>query len=295
MKAVQTLGFIGLGNLGLPIATNLCKAGYAMKVYNRTAAKAKPLADLGATVTASASDACTGGIVITLVADDAALKEIANDAFAKQLGHDGIHLSMSTVGANTSRELASHHKKFGVHYISAPVFARPEAAAAKLGTVCLSGGTEAKRTHVRPILTDAVAKNIFDLGDDAGAAHVIKLIGNFMIASSVELLAEVFALAEKNGIPPQSVHDIFSTTLFASPIFQNYGRIILGKSFEPASFRLTLGLKDINLVLDNGLQSGTPLPIAELLKQRMSKGISNGNADLDWASFSQEARKDAGL
>jgi 3-hydroxyisobutyrate dehydrogenase-like beta-hydroxyacid dehydrogenase len=293
---MTTIGFIGLGNLGLPIASNLAKAGYPLRVYNRTLEKTAPLAGLGAQVAATAAETTEkGGIVISLVSDDAALNEIATDALASSLGEGGIHLSMSTVGAHTSRALALHHRKFGVHYIAAPVFARPEAAAAKSGTVCLSGASIAERNGVHAMLRDAVAKQIFDFGDYAGSANVVKLIGNFMIATSVELLAEAFTLAEKNGIAASAVYDMFTSTLFAAPVFQNYGRIILHKNYAPPSFRLALGLKDVNLVLQNGNQTQTAIPIANLLHDRMVKGMANGHQDQDWSSFAEEARRDAGL
>ncbi len=293
---MNNIGFIGLGNLGFPIATNLLKAGYDIKVYNRTKEKASALIALGAkSVTHPFEVASPGGIVITLVSDDAALREVACDEFAKALGKGGLHISMSTIGADTSRALALHHKQFGVSYLAAPVFARPEAAAAKLGSVCISGGTVEERNRAKPFLTDGVAKQIFDFGDDPGAANVVKLIGNFMISASVEMMAESFALAEKNGVPTQAVYEMLTSTLFASPIFQNYGRIILGKKFKPASFRLLLGLKDINLVLQNGNQSQTPLPMANLVHDRMLRGVANGNAELDWSSFAEEAGRDAGI
>ncbi len=293
---MKSVGFIGLGNLGIPIATNLIKAGYDLKVYNRTKEKASPLVALGAKSVGHAHEVAEpGGIVITLVSDDSALREVAGDEFAKALGNGGLHISMSTIGADTSRSLAIHHKTFGVRYVAAPVFARPEAAAAKSGFVCLSGATAEDRNRARPLLTDGVAKQIFDFGEDAGTAHVVKLIGNFMIAASIEMMAEAFALAEKNGVPSQAVYEMLTSTLFAAPVFQNYGRIILSKKFEPASFRLALGLKDVNLVLQNGNQSQTPMPMANLVHDRMLRGIAIGNADLDWASFAEEALKDAGI
>jgi 3-hydroxyisobutyrate dehydrogenase-like beta-hydroxyacid dehydrogenase len=289
------IGFIGLGNLGAPIAINLAKAGHSLKVYNRTTDKARPLADLGAEAVAAPHDVCSsGGTVITLVSDDAAIKSIINEDFLQRLGK-GTHISMSTIGADTSRELTERHKRHGSTYVAAPIFARPEAAAAKVGTVCISGGTLELRNNLHGLLKDGAAKTIFDFGDDPGAANVVKLIGNFMIASTVELLAEVFALAEKNNVSKQTVYEIFTSTLFAAPVFQNYGRIILSEKFEPASFRLALGLKDVNLVLDNARQAQARLPLAELVKERMQKSIAEGNGDIDWAAFSQQAKKDAGL
>jgi 3-hydroxyisobutyrate dehydrogenase-like beta-hydroxyacid dehydrogenase len=293
---MKTIGFIGLGNLGTPIATNLAKAGYAITVYNRTREKAEGLASLGARVAdRPIGTLSSGGMVITLVSDDKALKEIATDDFAKALGAGGIHISMSTIAADTSRAMAEHHRQFGATYIAAPVFARPEAAAAKLGNVCISGGTAEERNRIKPVLHDAVAKGIFEFGNDAGAANVVKLIGNFIIASSLEMMSEAFTLAEKNGVDPKSVYEMITSTLLATPLFQNYGRIILAQQFDPAAFKLALGLKDVNLVLQNGNQTRTPMPLANLVHDRMVKAMANGKADLDWSCFAADVRGDAGL
>ena len=293
---MKRVGFIGLGNLGLPIATNLLRAGYVIKVYNRTKEKAASLVVGGAqAVSYSHEVADRGGIVISLVSDDNALLDVANDELAGALGNGGLHISMSTIGANTSRDLATHHKKFGVNYLAAPVFARPEAAAAKKGFVCLSGGNPSERSRAHAVLTDAVAQQVFDFGNDAGAANVVKLIGNFMLAASIELMAEVFALSEKNGLETQSVYEMLTSTLFAAPVFQNYGRLILNRKFDPPSFRLALGLKDVNLILQNSNQTKSPLPMANLVRDKMMKSIAHGNDERDWAAFSEEARRDSGI
>lgn len=292
----STVGFIGLGNLGLPIASNLVKSGYTVRVFNRTLEKAKPLASLGATVVSEPHEAATpGGVVITLLSDDRALKEVATDAFAKALGHGGVHVSMSTISPDTSRELSAHHQKFGVTYIAAPVFARPEAAAAKMGFVCISGGKQIDRDRVKPVLTDAVAKQIIDFGDEPGGANVVKLIGNFMLAASIEMMGEAFTLAEKNGLPPKAVYEMLTSSIFAAPVFQNYGRIIVEQRFEPVAFRLALGLKDINLVLDTAQKSGTPMPLADLLHDRLQKSVDEGDGDLDWSAFTKQVAEDAGI
>jgi 3-hydroxyisobutyrate dehydrogenase-like beta-hydroxyacid dehydrogenase len=287
-----TVGFIGLGNLGLPIASNLVKSGYTVRVFNRTREKAKPLADLGATIVSEASEAATpGGVVITLLSDDLAVKQVADDTFVKALGQGGIHISMSTISPDTSRELSAHHQKHGVTYIAAPVFARPEAAAARMGFVCTSGGAQHDRDRIKPFLTDAVAKQIIDFGDEPGAANVVKLVGNFMLAASIEMMAEAFTLAEKNGLPAQTVYEMLTSTLFNAPVFQNYGRILVQQQFEPASFRLALGLKDINLLLDTAQKSSTPMPLADLIRDRLQKSMKDGEGDLDWSAFTKQVGK----
>ncbi|HYG19452.1 MAG TPA: NAD(P)-dependent oxidoreductase [Ohtaekwangia sp.] len=292
----RSIGFVGLGNLGRPIAMNLLKAGYKVRVFNRTREKLSTIVAAGAEAVQRAHETAEkGGIVITLVADDEAVKTIASDDFAAALGPGGIHVSMSTISPHAARDLAMHHKKFGATYMAAPVFARPEAAAAKAGIVCVSGGSAAERQLINGILTDGVAKQVVDFGDEPGAAHVVKLVGNFMLAASIEMMAEAFVLAEKNGLSAQGVYEMFTSTIFSLPVFQNYGKLVVQRSFEPASFRLALGLKDINLVLDAAHKTKTPMPLADLLQERLQKSMGCGEGHLDWSAFSKRAAEDAGL
>ncbi|MFB6454279.1 NAD(P)-dependent oxidoreductase [Chitinophaga sp. Hz27] len=293
---MKKIGFIGIGNLGLPIATNLLKAGHQLRVYNRTREKALPLAELGAEIVDSPLAALEkGGVVFTLVSDDAALKEIANDAFVAALGPGGVHASLSTISPETANELADHHKHHGVTYIGAPVFARPEAAAAKVGNAVISGHPSGKE-RIRHLLNDGFAKNIFDLGEKAGSANVLKLIGNFMIAASMELMAESFVLAEKNELDVKVVYEMLTTTLFSGPIFRNYGAMILNREFSgDAAFKASLGLKDIDLVLEVARASYTPMPMANLVHQRLLTVLSKGRRDDDWVALATGAINDAGL
>lgn len=293
---MQTIGFIGIGNLGLPIAENLLKAGHQLKVYNRTREKALPLEQLGAVVVDSPVAAVEkGGIVFTLVSDDAALREIVTPEFLAALGAGGVHASMSTISPDTARELAALHKKAGTTYVASPVFARPEAAAAKMGNAAISGDAAAKE-RIRPLLLDGFAKNIFDMGTKPQQANVMKLIGNFMIAGAMELMAESFVLAEKNGLDVKAAYEMLTTTLFTGPVFRNYGAMILNREFtgNPA-FKASLGLKDIDLVLETARNSYTPMPIANLVHQRLLTVLSKGRRDADWVALATGALNDAGL
>ncbi|CAL1519284.1 NAD(P)-dependent oxidoreductase [Chitinophaga sp. MM2321] len=293
---METIGFIGTGNLGYPIVENLLKAGYGVSVYNRTREKALPLQQLGAVLVNSPAEAVVqGGIVMSLVSDDKAIIAIAGDALVKALGAGGIHVSMSTISPDTSRILAAHHLEEGVQYVAAPVFARPEAAAAKVGTAVISGNDAAK-ARIRPLLEAGFAKNIFDLGDDAGSANVLKLIGNFMIAGAIEMMAESFALAEKNKVDPRVVYEMLTTTLFASPIFRNYGAMIVDRKFTgDPSFSAALGLKDLNLVLETAARSYTPMPLAQLVQSRLTTVLAKDTKDADWIALAMGALEDAGL
>jgi 3-hydroxyisobutyrate dehydrogenase-like beta-hydroxyacid dehydrogenase len=292
----ETVGFIGLGNMGEPIAANLMAAGHALRIYNRTPAKAAPLVAKGATLAKhSAEVASPGGTVFTMVADDRAIEELclSPGSFVEKLGPGGIHVSISTISPAVARRLAEHHAKHEVEYVASPVFGRPEAAAAKKLWVCTSGQA-APKERVRPLL-EAIGQGIFDFGEDAGAANVVKLCGNFMIASAIETISESLALAEKNGIDKNAIAELFGKTLFACPVYQGYGKSIAAEQFEPAGFRLALGSKDISLALATATASEVPLPIASLLHDRYLAAIAKGRGDMDWTAVALGVSEDAGL
>ncbi|PSL44856.1 3-hydroxyisobutyrate dehydrogenase-like beta-hydroxyacid dehydrogenase [Chitinophaga niastensis] len=293
---METIGFIGTGHLGYPIAANLLKAGYGVKIYNRTREKALPLEQLGAVLVNSPEEtAVKGGIVLSLVADDKAVEAIATAALLEALGQGGIHVSMSTISPDTSRALAAQHLQQGVQYVTAPVFARPEAAEAKVGNAVISGNTAAKE-RIKPLLQAGFAKHVFDLGEDAGSANVLKLIGNFMIAGAIELMAESFALAEKNKVDPRVAYEMLTTILFPGPIFSNYGAMILDRQFTGnPSFSAALGLKDMDLVLQTARRSYTPMPLANLVQSRLTTLLAKDIKDADWIALASGALEDAGL
>lgn len=292
----ETIGMIGLGNMGLPIATNLLTAGYPLRVYNRTVEKASPLAEQGAAVVNRPADAVQpGGIVVTMLANDAALEAVVLEegGILSTLGQEGIHLSLSTVAPATAQKLAALHAQHGSHYVAAPVFGRPDAAAARKLWVALSG-PDAAKARVKPIL-EQLSQGIFDFGEDVSAANVVKLAGNFLIISAIEALAEALTLAEKNGLDRTQVASLFGQTLFACPIYQNYGRMIAEQQYEPAGFKLSLGLKDVTLALQTAKSSQLPLPLASLLHDRLLALVADGKGELDWTGLALKASQEAGL
>ena len=289
----EQVGFIGLGNMGAPIALNLLRAGFSLKVFNRTVSKAKSLASDGAQVAASAAEvASAGGIVCTMLSDDAALEEICSGekSFVKRLGAGGVHVSMSTISPATARRLAQEHGKFGVTYFAAPVFGRPEAAAAAKLFVC-AAGAEAAKKRVEPLLK-AIGQGTFDFGEDPGAANVVKLCGNFLVAATVEALAEMLILGEKNGVSKKAIVEMIGKF---SPLHHSYASIMAEERFEPAGFRLALGLKDINLILGTAAASVTPLPLASLLHDRWIASMAKGRANLDWSAIALDVAENAGI
>lgn len=290
------IGFVGLGAMGAPMAANLLAAGFKLRVYNRTASKADPLVANGAMRVEHAGDvAVEGGIAITMLADDAALESVTlgADGLAQRLGRGGIHISMSTVAPATARRLARHHADCGNTYVAAPVFGRPDAAKAKRLWIATSGSAEQKAT-IRPVL-EAMGQATFDFGDDAGAANVAKLCGNFLIAANIEAMSEAFTMAEKQGVDRVAVADMLAKTLFACPIYLGYGRAIAEKRFTPVGFRMPLGLKDVELAMDTAAEVKMALPTASLVRDRMLASLANGRDDMDWSAIALGVLDDAGL
>ncbi len=290
------IGFIGLGVMGLPMAANLLAAGHRVTVWNRTASKADVLAAKGASVAARAADtARRGGMLVTMVADDAALEELVSGdaAIAERLSPGGVHISMSTIAPATTRKLAQVHQKAGSTMIAAPVFGRPDAASARRLWICVSGPADAKAA-VRPIL-DAMGQGVFDFGENAEAANVAKVSGNFLIAAAMEAMGEVFAMAEKSGIDRAALAAMLGQTLFACPVYQGYGAAIANRRHSPAGFRLPLGLKDIEIVLRTAREANAPMPTASLLRDRFVHALAMGREELDWSALALGAREDAGL
>jgi 3-hydroxyisobutyrate dehydrogenase-like beta-hydroxyacid dehydrogenase len=290
----RPIGFIGLGHMGEPIARNLIESGQSVVVWNRTREKAKALLDAGAREAAGPAEACMpGGIVFTMLSDDRAIEEVVGaEGFLERLAPGGVHVSMSTISPDTSRRLAERHANAGSAYVAAPVFGRPEAAATKKLWVLCAGAAHA-RDRVLPLLR-SIGQGLHELGEDPGAANVAKLAGNFLIAAAMESMAEAFALGEKNGVEAKELARIFGETLFSCPIYQNYGKTIAERKFQPAGFGLLLGLKDMNLVLATAEKARTPMPVASLIKDRLLSAAAKGREEWDWSALTLEALESAG-
>jgi 3-hydroxyisobutyrate dehydrogenase-like beta-hydroxyacid dehydrogenase len=290
------VGFIGLGNMGLPMAEALIDAGMSLTVYNRTARKAEPLVARGARLAAGAADAAKpGAIAVTMVADDAALESVTlgETGVAARLGKGGVHLSMSTVSPALSRRLAEHHARYGGTYLAAPVFGRPDRARARKLWIVISGPAAAKE-RVRPLL-EAMGQQTFDMGEEPGAANVMKLVNNFLIMSAIEALSEALVMAEKGGLEGPMVARVLTGSLFNCPLYQGYLDTIIKRAFEPAGFKLRLGLKDIELALRMAGEADMPVPTASLIRDRILAGLARGRGEMDWAAIAMGAREDAGL
>jgi len=293
---MQSVGFVGLGLMGSPMAANLLKAGFEVTVYNRTAGKARALLDAGARAAASPRDVATpGGIVVTMVADDNVLEAVTTggEGFGERLGAGGLHLSMSTVSPQTSARLAAWQAQRGGQYVAAPVFGRPPAAAAAKMWIVQSG-EEAAKVRARPLL-EAMGQGLFDFGAEPGAANVVKLAGNFLIGCVLEGLAEAQALAEKNGVERKALADFLTQTIFACPVYQNYAPVIAAGRSDEVLFLLRLALKDVRLVQQIADASHTPMPFANVVRDRLTSAVAKGRGQMDWTALGLNVSEEAGL
>jgi 3-hydroxyisobutyrate dehydrogenase-like beta-hydroxyacid dehydrogenase len=290
------LGFIGLGEMGRAMAANLVAAGHELTVYNRTRARAEPLREQGARVAESPAEAARGNeAVVTMLADDEAVEEtvLGDQGLAGGLAPGAIHVGSSTVSVALSSRLASVHQAMGQGYVAAPVFGRPDAAAARQLWV-VAAGRAADVDRCAPIL-EAISRGVSRIGDEASAANVVKLAGNFIIASMLESLGEAFTLTRKSGVLPAVFLEVFRSVLARPPVFERYAGVIADEAYEPAGFKMYLGLKDVRLALAAAEAAEVPMPLASLLRDQLLSGVAQGRGDLDWSALAALAAERAGL
>jgi 3-hydroxyisobutyrate dehydrogenase-like beta-hydroxyacid dehydrogenase len=290
------VGFIGLGNMGSAIARNLIKAKHSLSVYNRTRSRAEAFASLGASVAETPAEAASDAeVLITMLADDTAVESVIYSPgnAAGALPASAVHISMSTISVALSRRLAQTHREKQQHYVAAPVFGRPDAAAAaKLFIVTAGPAEQIERCRS---LFDAIGQKTFLAGEEAQAANVIKLAGNFLITTVIESLGEAFAFGRKFGVDPHVFLDILTNSLFTAPVYRNYGSMIASDNFEPAGFKLPLGLKDNRLLLAAAEEAAVPMPMASLVHDRFVAALAQGLGEADWASIARISYQTAGL
>jgi 3-hydroxyisobutyrate dehydrogenase-like beta-hydroxyacid dehydrogenase len=293
----MNISFLGLGSMGTAMATNLLQAGFPLTVYNRTAAKAEPLRQLGATVAATPADAArTADIVFTMVTDDQALEALTTgpEGILSTLPPGAIHASCSTVAPDTNRRLAEAHRVHGSFLVASPVFGKPDVAAAGKLWVGSSGATAEVRQRLRPA-QDAISQGTHDFGDDPGAASVAKLCGNFLLGSVIEGMAEALTLAEKCGLDRVGFYEMLTSTLFNNPIYKSYGKLIAEQHYQPVGAPPAIIRKDMNLVVQEAYRNEVPMPLANLIRDRLTATVALGQPDVDWASFAQRVSDDAGM
>ena len=279
------IGFLGLGAMGSGMASNLLKAGHQVTVWNRSPEPAQALAARGAAIALEPAGAMAGDIALSILANDEAVLSVFSDAVLSRAAPGLVHANMATVSIDAVRAMNAAHTKHGVGFAGAPVFGRPDAAAAGKLNIVVSGDP-AFIAKLQPAF-DCMAQKTWALGSDPVEAHVVKIAGNLMIMSVIEMLSEALALCENCGVDPKKFAEIMTNSIFSAPVFRSYAALISEKTFEPAAFSMHLGLKDAGLALAAGRQSGTPLPLVELIRAHFLEGIAHGDGDKDWSALAR--------
>ena len=285
------VGFIGLGRMGRAMAGRLIEAGHTVRVWNRSPGAAQEIA--GATPVASAAEAFAGDAAVTMLSDDAALRSvIVEGGLLDGAGRPALHLSMSTISVALAQELAAVHARAGIAYVGAPVFGRPDAAAAGALNIVAAGDAEAIE-RAGPLF-EAMGTKTWRFGTEPHQANAVKLAGNFMLVSAIEAMGEAASFAEAHGVPAADLLTMLTGTLFASPVYKGYGASIAASRYEPPGFGLRLGAKDIGLVLRAAEAANVPMPFAGVLRDNLIDAIAHGDGDKDLAALATVAARRSG-
>src|ERR1700679_1833212 len=288
------LGFVGLGRMGSAMAANLIRAGHEVTLFNRPPGKSSALIALGAHEAATLAGACGGELVITMLADDAAASNIAlgPGGLVGHLSKGAIHLSMSTISVAFSKRLAQAHAQSGQRYVAAPVFGRPDMAAAAKLFIVAAGDPQAIDT-CRSVF-DALGQKTSTIGGVPSAANLVKLTAKFLQAAVIESLGEAIALIGKAGIDRRAYVELLTSTIFTAPAYKIFGPLIADGTFGTAAFAAPLGYKDIRLALAEAETLRVPMPLASLLHDRFLRLFAQGGDNLDWSAIGGLASQDAG-
>lgn len=288
------VGFLGLGRMGKSMAANLLRAGHKLCVWNRSPGPARDLAALGARIATEPAAAAQGEVLLSMLADDHAYRAVLlDDGVLDRAARGLIHVNLGTISVALAKELAARHLEHGLAYVAAPVFGRPEVAAAGKLNIVVAGDAAAV-ARIEPLLS-AIGERTWPLGSAPESANAVKLAGNFMIASALETMGEAAALVRSHGVAAGDFLKVMSSTLFASPVYQGYGRLIAERRYEPAGFTLALGFKDVRLALQAGEAANVAMPFASVLRDHFLEATAAGMSDQDWAAIAEVAARHAGL
>lgn len=293
---VMKIGFIGLGRMGRGMASRLLEAGHTLAVYNRTASRGEKLREHGAVLAETPEAAARGAeVVFTMLSDDAAVEHViyAADGALAAMSNGAAHVSASTISVALARRLAESHTRAGHRFISAPVFGRPDAAAAGKLFVVAAGQAEAI-AFVQPLL-DTMGQRTYRMGTDPSNANLVKISGNFMLFAAIEALAESFALIRKAGVDVMAFKDLLTSSLFNAPVYHTYGDLLANAKDEQAGFTVPLALKDVRLAIAAAESLRVPMPSASLVHDAFVSALARGYENRDQAVLGRVAAENAGV
>jgi 3-hydroxyisobutyrate dehydrogenase-like beta-hydroxyacid dehydrogenase len=294
-EPVKSIGVVGLGRMGQAFAENLRSAGFRVVGYDRDAQRARPLQLAGAQAAERLADLADCDVVVTSLPDDDALASVAlgPDGLANVLAPGAVHVSMSTVSADLSRRLAQAHAERAQAFVAAPVLGNPDLARAR-GLFVLASGDPSAVERVRPAL-EQLGQRVFVIGNDAGAANVMKLAGNVLTASTLQSMGEVLALLRKAGIDQRLAFEVLTNSLFDGRVHKAYGGKIVDRRYSPPGMTAPLAVKDLRLALAEAETCAVPMPVASIVHDRLVAMVARGWAELDWSALGLLAADQAGL
>jgi 3-hydroxyisobutyrate dehydrogenase-like beta-hydroxyacid dehydrogenase len=293
-RATMKVGFIGLGAMGCAMASNLVAAGHNVTVWNRSEAATEKLASLGAKVVRTPDRAAQGDVVHSMLSNDQAVREVfLENGLLDAMDPGTVHVNHATISVVLARQLAEEHAKRGIEYVAAPVFGRPDVAAAGKLNI-LVAGKPAAIDKARPLL-EVMAAKLWPMGDMPERANVVKLAGNFMIVTAIESMAEASVLARAYGVNAADFIELMTSTLFASPVYQIYGKAIAEQRFMPPGFTLPLGLKDVMLAQDAGFAERVSMPLAGVLRDSLLEALADGAEGMDLSALALVSARRANL
>ena len=287
-------GFIGLGAMGSAMASNLVAAGHAVTVWNRSQAATEKLASLGAKVASTPDRAAQGEVLHSMLSNDQAVREIFIDGGLLDVMAPGtVHVNHATISVALAKQLAEEHAKRGIGYVAAPVFGRPDVAAAGKLNILVAGQASVIE-KVKPLL-EVMGAKLWPMGDAPERANVVKLAGNFMIVTAIESMAEASVLARAYGVSTADFLELMTSTLFAAPVYQIYGKSMAEQRFTPPGFALPLGLKDVMLAQDAGYAAQVSMPLAGVLRDSLLEAIADGAESMDLSALARVSERRANL
>lgn len=274
------VGVIGLGAMGLPIAINLVNAGFQTVVWNRSRSKVRSVVAIGATEAERVEQALQCDVVLSTLFDDEAVTSVLTPDVLATAPAGTIHVCMSTISSSLAGVLVSMHSDRLIQYVAAPMFGRPDAAAAgKL--IIATAGTSSVIDRIEPIL--GVLGKTWRIGDDPRIAHVAKISGNFMISCAIEAMAESAAVLSNHGGDATPFLAMLGETLFSSPIYKVYGGAIASGTSPGTPSGLLLPIKDNRLMIGEAAEAGIEMPLAQLMNSRMQQALQRGLGTEDWS------------
>ncbi|MEV7774455.1 NAD(P)-dependent oxidoreductase [Kitasatospora sp. NPDC086791] len=291
--AGTTVGFVGLGAMGRGMAGSLLRAGHPVRVWNRSPEPVAALVAEGAQAADSLAEAFAADTVVSMLADDAAVERLLLDPALLAGASATLHVNMATVSLALAERAEALHAEHGIGYVAAPVLGRPPVAAEGRLNILTAGAADLL-ARAEPLFA-AMGQRTWYFGESPRQANTAKISVNFLLACAIESMAEACSLADANGVRPTDLIEMLTGTLFPGPVYSGYGAMVAERRYEPAGFRLPLGLKDVGLALEAGAARHVPLPFGSILRDAFLDALAHGDGDKDWAAVAAVARRRAGL